>query len=64
MYLWIILAVYMTIVVGFFTAICFECKKHSAKVGVIHVVTALLWPFWLIWYGLVLFSEWKQNGRA
>jgi hypothetical protein len=60
---WLIitLSVYALIAAGFYTAIVLEGRKHAAPLGIVHFVVAVGWPFWLLWYGWVLFDDWKNR---
>ncbi|RYF51768.1 MAG: hypothetical protein EOO38_02345 [Cytophagaceae bacterium] len=60
---WLIvtLSVYALIALGFFIAILLEGRKYEGKLGLMHVVVAVAWPLWLIWYGWVLFDDWKNK---
>lgn len=60
-WLWITLAVYAVIAIGFFVAILVEAPKHNVKVGFIHFVVAVLWPFVVIRYLYSLYIEWKAK---
>ena len=63
MSLWLIalIAVYVIGVVAFVIAIVTEAPKHGAEVGVAHILVAIIWPFWTLWYLGILIKE-RVNG--
>ena len=65
MSIWLIiaLALYALVFVGFLVAIIMEASKYESKIGIRHILVAVGWPFWLIWYLGVLAKEWRQNKK-
>lgn len=60
-WLWVTLAIYLIVAIGFFVAILVEAPKHNVNIGFVHFVVAVVWPFWLIRYLYSLYKEWKAK---
>lgn len=63
MSLWILipLAVWLLGFAVFMCAIIFEAPKQQSPIMVTHIVVALGWPIWLIWYAWAVLDDWRNK---
>lgn len=54
--------IYALIVIAFLVLIIREARARRSNVGLLHVLVAVFWPIWGIWYLCVLIGE-KVNSR-
>jgi hypothetical protein len=57
LWFWIPLGIYLLGAIVFLIAVVMEAPKHAAEIGLLHIVIALVWPFWALWYIYVLISD-------
>ena len=57
----IIAIVYGIIALGLYTAMIVESRRQEASMTFLNIVVAALWPFWLVWYSIVLIQEWWRD---
>lgn len=62
--IYIMLAFYVLVIVGFFSAILWELSKRSERLGFIHFLVPIFWPVWVVWYIWVSFNDWRRYGNT
>lgn len=46
----VVLVLYIAGLAAFIPAMIVEAPKHNEKIGFRHIMVALVWPAWAIWY--------------